>query len=215
MPVCAIPDVVVQRFPLYYRLLNELRRVGVDIISSDEISQMTNISPSQVRKDIAYLGRLGLKGKGFDVNILTYALRETLGLNSLWNTLVVGLGRVGRAVVEYPGMAPEGFIIVSVFDNDERVIGTKVRCLTVLPMSRLADNIANFDIKLGIVAVPAPAANTVIETLIAAGIKGILNYTPVVPLSIPKGVFVENMDPVVLLQYMTYHINRTEKDITA
>ena len=128
-----------------------------------------------------------------------------LGLDRAWNTMVIGMGRLGRAVVSYPGFAPEGFNIVAAFDDDDDVVGQTISGLDVRAMSVLVETVKEKDIKIGIVTVPIDHAQEVIDALVDAGIKSILNYAPLSP-KVPEGVTVRSIDPVLSLQSMTYYI---------
>ena len=119
-PQTIVPEVVIQRLPLYVRVLSQFLSSGHDVISSEQLGHQLQMTPAQIRKDLSYFGRFGKQGRGYDVAMLEGQLRTILGLDRTWNAAVIGMGRLGRAVVAYPGFAPEGFNIVSAFDsNDE------------------------------------------------------------------------------------------------
>jgi redox-sensing transcriptional repressor len=115
------------------------------------------------------------------------------------------MGRLGRAVVAYPGFAPEGFNIVAAFDSSEKIVGESISNLKVQSISRLTETVKELDIQIGIVAVPIDHAQDVIDALVGAGIKSILNYAPLSP-QVPEGVTIRGIDPVLSLQSMTYYI---------
>ena len=117
----------------------------------------------------------------------------------------MGVGRLGRAIINYTGFAPEGFTIVAAFDSSEDQVGTSVGEFTVRPMRELADAVNNMGVSIGIVAVPSEQAQTVIDQLVDNGIKGILNYAPIAPY-VPEGIVVRNIDPVLSLQSMTFYL---------
>ncbi len=200
-----VPEVVIQRLPLYVRALSQFAGSGDDVISSEQLGQRLQMTPAQIRKDLSYFGRFGKQGRGYDVNSLEQRLRSILGLDRTWNAAVVGMGRLGRAVVSYPGFAPEGFNIVAAFDVDEDIVGKTISGLKVMAISVLAKTVAELEIKIGIVTVPIDHAQEVIDALIEAGIKSILNYAPLSP-QVPHGVIVRGIDPVLSLQSMTYYI---------
>ena len=164
------------------------------------------MTPAQIRKDLSYFGRFGKQGRGYSVESLEKRLRSILGLDRAWNTMVIGMGRLGRAVVSYPGFAPEGFNIVAAFDVDDSIVGETISGLDVQSISDLAKTVKEKDIKIGIVTVPIERAQEVIDTLVDAGIKSILNYAPLSP-KVPEGVTVRGIDPVLSLQSMTYYIS--------
>ena len=200
-----VPEVVVQRLPLYVRVLARFTAAGIDVISSEQLGTRLNMTPAQIRKDLSYFGRFGKQGRGYDVQNLTGQLKNILGLNIQWNAAVIGMGHLGRAVVAYPGFEPEGFLIVEAFDSDERLVGARVGDLTVRGMDELARTVRKRSIKIGIVTVPASQAQKVFDMLVEAGIKSILNYAPVSP-SVPPDVKVRGIDPVLALQSMTFYL---------
>ena len=165
------------------------------------------MTPAQIRKDLSYFGRFGKQGRGYNVTFLLEELRRILGLDRSWRACIVGVGRLGRAIINYPGFAPEGFSIVAVFDNDPKRIGTTLGGLKVQPMSELAETVESTDATIGIVAVPSTQAQPVIDQLVATGLAGILNYAPVAP-QVPLGIVLMNIDPVLSLQAMTFYLRQ-------
>jgi redox-sensing transcriptional repressor len=164
------------------------------------------MTPAQIRKDLSYFGRFGKQGRGYDVALLESQLRTILGLDRTWNAAVIGMGRLGRAVVSYPGFAPEGFIIRAAFDASDKIVGQSISGFKVQPISELPHTVTELDIKIGIVAVPIDHAQEVIDALVEAGIRSILNYAPLSP-KVPEGVTLRGIDPVLSLQSMTYYLS--------
>ncbi len=200
-----VPEVVVLRLPLYVRALTQLQREGSSVVSSQQLGERLQMTPAQIRKDLSYFGKFGKQGRGYGIQFLLDKLRDILGLNREWRACLIGVGRLGRAIINYTGFAPEGFTIVAAFDSSDDQAGTYVRDLEVHSMSDLPNLIDELDVSVGIVAVPAPQAQTVIDSLVLNGIKGILNYAPVAPY-VPKGIVVRNIDPVLSLQSMTFYL---------
>ncbi len=200
-----VPEVVVQRLPLYVRALTLFRSQGVEVVSSAQLGSRLHMTPAQIRKDLSYFGRFGKQGRGYNVGHLVSSLRTILGLDISWNAAVLGMGRLGRAVVSYPGFEPEGFRVVAAFDEDERLTGHEVGGLRVQAMSEIPSTVRARNIRIGIVTVPAPAAQSVIDALVDAGVRSILNYAPLSPQA-PQGVKVMNIDPVLAMQSMTYYL---------
>ncbi len=199
------PEVVVTRLPLYARALTQLQREGKEVVSSQELGERLRMTPAQIRKDLSYFGKFGKQGRGYSIRFLLDELREILGLNGEWRACLVGVGRLGRAIINYTGFAPEGFSIVAAFDNSESRVGDMVGELAVRPMSDLPFAVNEMGVSIGIVAVPAAQAQTVIDRLVRSGIRGILNYAPAAPY-VPEGIVVRNIDPVLSLQSMTYYL---------
>ena len=204
-----VPEVVVNRLPQYVRGLTDVHHQGTEIVSSHTLGQILHVTPAQIRKDLSYFGRFGKQGRGYNVRYLLEELRQILGLDQQWNILVVGVGRLGRAIISYPGFSPEGLRIVAAFDADSRQVGQSIGGLIVQPMVELASVIREKDIKIAIVAVPAADAVEVVNQLVSCGIKSIMNYAPIAPF-VPDIVKIRSIDPVLILQSMTYYL-RSEK----
>ena len=200
-----VPEVVVLRLPQYVRALGELLRRNVSVVSSQQLGTQLQMTPAQIRKDLSYFGRFGKQGRGYPVAYLLGELRQVLGLERKWNSCLVGVGRLGRAIINYPGFTPEGFNIVAAFDTASGEVGQAIGPLLVQPIADLDKTIKERDIRIGIVAVPATQAQDVIDRLVRCGVKAILNYAPVGP-QIPDGVRVRNIDPILALQSMTYYL---------
>ncbi|MBM3957002.1 MAG: redox-sensing transcriptional repressor Rex [Gemmatimonadetes bacterium] len=202
-----VPNVIVQRLPVYVRVLSQMESRGIEITSSDQLGESLGMTPAQIRKDLSYFGRFGRQGRGYNVHHLATQLRRILRLDLTWDTALVGVGRLGRAVAAYPGFAPQGIRIAAAFDVDPAIIGQKVADLTVQPLSTLPATVRSRGIKVAIVTVPAQHAQEVIDTLVDAGIRALLNYAPVTP-RVPPGVRLHSVDPVLALQSMTYYLQR-------
>lgn len=200
-----IPEVVILRLPLYARSLALLRDVGVEVVSSQELAERLGVSSAQIRKDLSYFGRFGKQGKGYNVRRLLGELRQILGLDQQWAMALVGVGRLGRAILNYEGFAPQGFKVAAAFDIDPRQKGKKVGDLVVQDLSELKATVKERDIDIGIVAVPSSRAQEVVNLLIASGIKAILNYTPLVA-QVPRSVLVRDINPVLALESMTFYL---------
>lgn len=204
-----VPEVVVVRLPLYVRALTTLLAEGSEVVSSQQLGSRLLMTPAQIRKDLSYFGRFGKQGRGYDVNFLREKLREILGLDLRWPTCLVGVGRLGQAIINYPGFVPEGFDILAAFDSDPEQVATTVGGLAVEPMALLDETVAAKGISIGIVAVPSTQAQPVIDCLVSAGVQGILNYAPIAP-QVPIGTVIRNIDPVLSLQSMTFYLLEDE-----
>jgi redox-sensing transcriptional repressor len=200
-----IPAVVIDRLPVYARALTSLEEHGRDVVSSQELGSMLGVTPAQIRKDLSYFGRFGKQGRGYNVRRLAQELRQILGLDRQWSMLLVGVGHLGMAILSYDGFQPQGFIIVDAFDADPAIIGTKVGGFTVRNVTELPDYLKRRQVDIGIVATPAASAGPIIDTLVAGGVRSILNYAPVA-MHVPDSVQVKNIDPVLALQSMTFYL---------
>lgn len=201
-----VPEVVVSRLPQYVRVLSQLRADRVEVVNSQQLGEMLQITPAQIRKDLSYFGRFGKQGRGYSVRRLLDELKQILGLDHGWNVAVVGVGRLGRAILSYPGFTPAGFRLVAAFDGDPEVVGQLVGELRVRPIEELDWAVRERQVRIAIVAVPSGQTQQVIDRLVGSGVRAILNYAPITPL-VRKGVRVQNIDPVLALQSMTYYLD--------
>jgi redox-sensing transcriptional repressor len=163
------------------------------------------VTPAQIRKDLSYFGRFGKQGRGYNVQRLAQELRQILGLDRQWSMILVGVGHLGQAILTYDGFHPQGFIIIDAFDSDPAVVGKEIGGVSVHSTSDLKRYLAERQIDIGIVAVPAEAAASIIGVLVEGGIRAILNYAPT-SVSVPDTVEVKNIDPVLALQSMTFYL---------
>ena len=209
MPI-EIPDVVIDRLPLYYRLLSRLEQEGRPVISSQELGEELGVTPAQIRKDLSYFGRFGKQGRGYSVTRLAEELRFILGLDKRWRVVLVGIGRLGRALSSYPGFEGQGFDIVGRYDSGPSVIGTKIDGHDILDAANLEYDLRRTPVDIGIIAVTADAAQDVADTLIRGGARAILNYTPV-RVQLPPGIELKHINPVLFLQSMTYHLKLRQR----
>lgn len=199
------PDIVVSRLPIYLRALTRMGSEGQEITSSHELGQRLGISSAQIRKDLSHFGEFGKQGTGYKIKDLVDQLRRILKVEREWDVALVGAGAIGHALAHYNGFADRGFRICMIFDNDAAKVGTFINNFEVYAISSLSEKIAADRIALAMVAVPAEAAQAVTDELVKAGVRGILNYAPI-NLSVPEGIHVQNVDPVVHLQRITFYI---------
>lgn len=201
-----IPDIVIRRLPIYVRTLRDLRAQGLASVSSDELADHIGVTAAQIRRDLSYFGKFGKQGKGYDVAFLADMIGHILGLDRQWDVALAGLGNLGRAIAHYRGFIPSSFRIAAIFDRNEDHVGQEVDGLTVQRPDRIADEIARLGIKIGIIAVPAAAAQDVADQMVTGGVRAILNYAPVV-LKVPPAVTIREIDPVGAMQSMTYYLD--------
>jgi redox-sensing transcriptional repressor len=199
-----IPEETIGRLPLYLRSLLLLKEAGERRVSSRALADKLHVNPAIIRKDLSHFGDFGTPGVGYYIETLIDRLRSILKLHKLRQAALVGAGKVGAALLNYPGFAGYGFEIAAVFDNDPRKIGRKLGQVTVEDVSKLG-SIKARDIRLAIIAVPASAASRVADGLIEAGIGGILNFAPC-HLEVPRRVKVINIDIAMALGSLQYYI---------
>ncbi len=204
-----IPEVVIDRLPIYTRALALLERQGRNVVNSQELGGRLGVTPAQIRKDLSYFGRFGKQGRGYNVKRLLEELHQILGITREWSMVLVGVGQLGRAILGYDGFSPQGFRIVAAFDVDPNIVGEMVNGLEVKSVAQLQDEMPDLDAQIAIVAVPAANAQDVIDALVECGVKAILNYAPIAAHA-PPGVRIRDIDPVLGLQSMTFYIKETE-----
>ena len=200
-----IPDIVIGRLPIYLRALSFLMAEGREITSSQELGDRLGISSAQIRKDLSHFGEFGKQGTGYDIKFLRDKLREILHVDRIWDVALVGAGDLGTALVHYGGFVGRGFRITEVFDNAPHKIGQRLGELVIHDVVNLPEVVKAHNIQVGIIAVPASAAQEVARLMAGCDIKAILNYSPIT-LSVPSSVKVQHIDPVVHLQRMTYYL---------
>jgi redox-sensing transcriptional repressor len=206
-----IPAPAVRRLSLYLRQLEAFQARNCRTVSSKQLGEALHLTDAQVRKDLAYFGQFGHPGIGYRVSELITRVRRILGTDKVWNTLLVGAGNLGRALVSYRGFARKGFRIVAVFDNDPRKVGSLLLpdgSLAICASAQMPEVVAHLSIQLGIIAVPADAAQAVAEQMIASGIRGILNFAPA-SLRVPDGVAVSGVDLAVNLEQLSFQLGGT------
>ncbi len=200
-----VPEVVVARLPQYVRVLNMLLSDGIQVANSQMLGEKLQVTPAQIRKDLSYFGRFGKQGRGYSVPHLLDELKQILGLNSHWNVVVIGVGRLGRAILSYPGFTPDGFHLVAALDNNPGLVGQNVDGLVVRPVEELNQVVKENGISIAVVAVPGVNTQEVIDRLVECGVRAILNYAPTTP-QVPPDVNIRNIDPVLSLQSMTFYL---------
>jgi len=203
-----IPNPAVRRLSLYLRQLEAFKRKDRRTISSKQLGESLGLTDAQVRKDLAYFGQFGHPGIGYRVEDLIAQVRKILGTDKTWNVLLIGAGNLGRALMSYKGFDAKGFRLVAVFDADSSKVGKKVGPFVIQGLADLASTITSQAIRLAILAVPADAAQAVADQLIAAGIKGIMNFAPV-NISVPANVALNAVDLAVQLEQLSFQANLT------
>ncbi|HQY30085.1 MAG TPA: redox-sensing transcriptional repressor Rex [Thermomicrobiales bacterium] len=207
-----IPDVVIRRLPLYARSLQAItERDGPATVSSEELAEAVGISSAQIRSDLAWFGRFGTQGHGYEPPRLIEAINHILGLDRTWNVALVGYGNLGRAIAQYRGFVPSSFRITAVFDRNEERIGTRNGDITIEPLSAIASSVQAQEIRIGIIAVPMEGAQAVADALVAGGVEAILNYAPI-HVRTPPEVTVRDLDPVGAMQSMTYYLTSRDDE---
>ncbi len=200
-----------RRLSLYLRFLEGFRREEAPTVSSGQLGEALGFSDAQVRKDFAGLGNLGQPGIGYSIPELVAAIRKALGIDREWRAVVVGVGNLARALLRYRGFQQQGFRLVALCDVDPAKIGDTVDGLTVVSLAELPATVKATESELGILTVPADAAQGVADQLVAAGIRGILNFAPTV-LKLPPGVSLVTVDLAVQLEQLAFLVQWSATD---
>jgi len=193
----------VGRLSLYLRHLEGLRRDGLATVSSGQLGEALGVTDAQVRKDLACLGNLGQPGIGYPTEELIAAIRGTLGIDREWRVAVVGVGNLARALLRYRGFREQGFRIVALFDADPAKVGQRLEGLVVHAVEQMPALIASTGAELGVLAVPAEAAQQAADGLVAAGIRGVLNFAPTV-IRLPPAVSLVSVDLAVQMEQLAF-----------
>lgn len=212
LPGIPVPKAVVSRLSLYLRELQHLIRDGCETTSSGQLGRLLGFSDAQVRKDLAYFGHFGHPGIGYRCDELIVAIKKILGTNRDWPVALVGTGNLGRALLGYKGFGQQGFRIVAAFDVDPARIGSAIEGVRVYHLDELPKVTEEQQIKLGMIAVPAAAAQAVADRLVAVGVEGIVNFAPVT-ISLPDSVSHVGVDLAIELEQLSFSVaNRREEE---
>jgi redox-sensing transcriptional repressor len=205
-----IPDKTVTRLSIYLRCLEELEAGGVTSVSSRQLAERFGLNSAQVRKDLAYFGQFGVRGLGYYIAELKHNLERILGLKQDWEVVLVGVGNLGSALIAYKGFQARGFKIGMAFDADPAKVGQVVGDVPIVEIAKLVPTVRRKKVKIAVLAVPAPAAQSVADLLVEGGVTAILNFAPA-QLAVPEGIKVQNVDLSVLLKTLSYHTVRTNR----
>lgn len=200
-----IPEATIVRLSVYSRFLFEADKRGIITISSGDVAEGVGVSPAQVRKDLAYFGEFGTRGVGYNVKDLHRHILKILGLSNKWHVALVGVGNLGLALSSYAGFRERGFCICAIFDSDPKKVGTEINDVKVRHIDELEKGVEENKAEIGIVAVPSQYAQEVVDRLIKAGVKAILNFAPVV-LNVPPEIELRNVDLAVHLEVLTFNL---------
>ena len=205
-----IPDAAVRRFSLYLRYLEDFERSGIRNVASGVLAERGGTTAAQVRKDLSFLGSFGKRGLGYSVRELTGVLRDVLCLDSVWRVALLGAGRIGTALFRYEPFRARGFHITTVIDNDPGKIGTRLGDVLIRGEHDLECALQEDRTDLVIVAVPAPVAQALVDRVVAAGIRAVLNYAPT-QLRLPDDVALRNVSMTVALESLSHALTRLRR----
>ena len=205
-----VPAPVLKRLPRYLNYLRGRMQAGVERVSSTVISADLGLNPVQVRKDLAYVTDSGRPRTGFSVSELVHDLSAFLGHGSVKDAVLVGAGHMGTTLLAYGGFAGYGLNILAAFDVREELIGTEICGKPIFPMSRLSEMTGRLRASIGIITVPAEAAQAVCDELIAGGVRAIWNFAPA-HLEVPENIIVQNEDIAASLALLSNRLAEREE----
>lgn len=204
-----IPKATARRLPLYYRYLLLLNDEGKDKVSSTELAEAVQVDSASIRRDFSYFGALGKRGYGYDVKNLLSFFKKILNQDTLTNVALVGVGNLGHALLNYNFKRSNNIRISCAFDINPEITGKITQGVPVYSMDEMKQQIADQQIRIAILTVPQATAQNTADEMIEAGIKGIMNFTPI-RLSAPNGVRIQNVDLATELQTLIYFLDSDE-----
>ena len=207
-----VSELTTNRLSVYLRCLNVLESAGVRTISSQSLAEQFHLNAAQIRKDLAYFGEFGVRGVGYYVRDLKRHLRQILGLDRKLRVAIMGAGNLGLALADYPGFRQEGFEISALFDNLREKVGQQSRLgVDIYDIHDLKKSVKREGIRIAVIAVPAGAAQNVLNLVVASGIKAILNFSPGA-LEVPPEVKLKSVDLTVSLESLSFFLAQGETE---
>jgi redox-sensing transcriptional repressor len=198
-----ISDATVKRLSKYYRTLQHAIAADKTTISSEEIARLNGLTAAQVRKDLSFFGAFGRRGLGYNVIDLHRNISQILGLHKTWNVCLVGAGNIGTALIHFKQFAEQGFVFKLILDSDRTKWGHIINSLPIQDFDNCEELIKQEKIKIAVVAVPATSAQKVVDRLVQAGIRAILNFAPITIL-VPQGIHVRNENMAIEIEALSY-----------
>ena len=202
-----ISQATIDRLPLYFRTLRLVEEEDMQIISSEELGRRLDITPEQIRKDLATFGQFGRKGIGYDVRDLKNKISNILGLQNHWRLAIVGVGHLGGALANYGNFASLGFKVVALLDINSKIVGNVINGIKIDNSAHMKQVIKEKAVDIGVITVPASEAQSVADLLIAAGVKGIWNFAPI-KLTVQSDIPLVNEDLSIGLSALSYHMSQ-------
>ncbi|MFZ5354325.1 MAG: redox-sensing transcriptional repressor Rex [Bacillota bacterium] len=200
---------VVRRLPKYHRYLSDLLNNDIKRVSSQELSKITGFTASQIRQDLNCFGGFGQQGYGYNVEELHNEIGKILGLDRVYNTIIVGAGNVGQAIANYTQFQKSGFKLVGIFDVNPKLIGLKINDVTIMDVDNLKDFISKNNIEIGIICTPKENSQKVADIMVDSGVRAIWNFAPV-DLKVSDDIIVENVHLSESLFTISYLLKEKE-----
>lgn len=200
-----ISDPTISRLSTYYRTLTNLIEKGVETVSSDKIAHINDITSAQVRKDLSFFGSFGKRGLGYNTEALRAEIGRILGLGKTWNIALVGVGNIGRALLDYEEFKKQGFIFKALFDKAPEKVGTEINGLTVHHIADACYISRKEKIEIAIIAVPAKKAQEVVDAMVECGVRAFLNFAPIT-VKTPENVQVKYENMSIELEALSFYL---------
>ncbi len=204
-----IAESTVRRLSLYLRYLEEFEKEGRDTISSGELATSGGTTSAQVRKDLSFFGSFGKRGLGYSVPELAGRLREILGLGREWRVIIIGAGKIGAALAQYRGFRQRGFTILAAYDSNPEKVGRKLEGIPVRDIGQLERDAQKEHPEIAVLTVPGEAAQKMLDRVVKAGIKAVLNFAPA-QLVVPSEVTVKTVNMAMELEGLSYALTNRE-----
>ncbi|MEW6328093.1 MAG: redox-sensing transcriptional repressor Rex [Thermodesulfobacteriota bacterium] len=206
MKYIKIPPATINRLSIYSRKLGVLIQEGLDVVSSEKLANECGVNSAQLRKDLAYFGEFGVRGVGYYTETLLQHIKKILGLEKEWRLGLFGVGNLGQALLHYPNFVKQGYRFVAAFDVDPAKIGQTIGSgLPISHVKDVAEVINREPFEIGVITTPADQAKRVADLAIRAGVKGLLNFAPVI-LQVPGNIIVEHVDFTIKLDCISYYL---------
>lgn len=207
-----VSDLTTARLSVYLRCLSYLEAANVQTVSSHELARRFHLNSAQIRKDLANFGEFGIRGVGYNVKLLKERLRKTLGIDVERNLVIVGAGNLGMALADYHGFNSDGFHVACIVDSDPgKVQRTSRSGICVRHYDELERIVRDEHVEIGVIAVPAEAAQSVYDALVNAGICAVLNFAPT-QLRLHEGVKVRSVDLRISLETLSFHLKQNQDE---
>ncbi len=207
-----ISSAVIKRLPRYYRYLGSLLDDGIKRISSKDLSERMNLTASQIRQDLNNFGSFGQQGYGYNIEVLHAEIKKLLGLDKTYNMIIVGAGNIGQALLNYINYQKRGYNFVGVFDKNPKLVGLSIRGLEIRDIDTLEDFLGKNKVDIAVLSLPGNNAEQVIKTIVDCGVKGIWNFSHILPAETPDDVIIENVHLTDSLMTLTYKLTELENN---
>lgn len=204
-----IADSTVRRLSAYLRFLEDFEGRGLSTISSDELARRGGTTSAQVRKDLSFFGSFGKRGLGYSVPELSGRLREILGLGRQWKIIIIGAGKIGAALVQYRGFKQRGFHILAAYDTNGEKVGKNLEGIPIRDIGQLEKDVHREAPDIAVVAVPSEAAQSVVDRVVRAGIKAVLNFAPT-QIQVPPDVTVKTVNMAMELEGLSFALTNRD-----